>query len=198
MSQVATVLTTLTPAQALGAVQAALPVGTSRTAVNLIAAQSAVETAGWASMHNWNMGNVTPTPAQAASGDWMDQGLPMKYIAYPDPISGAKGMIGWLTSHGLIASAEAGDLDSYINGLQSGCYLGCVGNTDPTGHTVSQADYDNYRAGIASWIAKLQGVTPVSPPGAWQRYVIPGLALAAAGAVVVWHRPIIALARRVF
>lgn len=184
MPQVATVTTPLTPAQALGAVQAALPYGTSRDAVNLIAAQSAVETAGWAAMHNYNFGNVTPTAAQAASGPWMDQGLPMKYIAYPDALSGAMGMVGWLTSHGLIAAASIGDLDSYMAGLQAGCYLGCVGLTDPTGHTVSQTDYDNYRAGIASWIAKLAPLTPVAPPGSfpWGMTAV-GVSLAAAGSL---------------
>jgi len=165
MGQVATVKTPLSAAQALGSVLAAAP-GLSRTALDMIAAQSAVETAAWKAMNNYNFGNVTPTQSQLAAGvPWMDQGIHgMKYIAFPDPVSGAQAMLGWLSSHGLLAYAQNGDLDGYMAKLRAGCYLGCIGNTDPTGHTVSQTDYDNYRAGIASYMSKLSGVTPVTPP----------------------------------
>lgn len=184
--QVSTVNTPLTHGQALGAIMAADP-SLSRDAVNMIAAQSAVETAGWTAMHNNNMGNVTPTGSQASSGDWMDQGLPMKYISYPDAVSGAVGMLGWLRSHGLLAAATDADLSSYMTGLQAGCYLGCIGLTDPTGHTVSQDDYMNYQNGIASWIRKLQNVTPETPPGGsswWTKAlgVAAGVAVALGGA----------------
>lgn len=181
MTHVATVTTTLTPAQAMGAIRDALPSGASQTAIALIAAQSATETNHWQAMHNWNFGNVTPTQAQLAAGaDWMDQGLPMQYLSFPNADAGAAAMVGWLSSHGLLAAAEAGDLSSYMAGLERDCYLGCVGLTDPTGHTVAQSDYDSYQADIASIMAALQGVTPVSPPGGRSSRTILG-AIAAVG-----------------
>lgn len=182
MGQVANTKTPLTYGQALGALLAA---GCPQSALPMVAAQSAVETAAWRSMVQWNMGNVTPSAAQLAAGiDWMTQGVPgMKYIAYPDAVAGAKGMLGWLSSHGLLAYATANDLTGYMNALRAGCYLGCIGLVDGTGHTVSQTDYDNYRAGIATWMAKLSGVAPVAPPsGSTTRWPASHIALAAAGA----------------
>ena len=164
MGQVATVKTVLTYGQALGSL---LLAGCPPPALHMVAAQSAVETAAWKSMHNWNFGNVTPSPAQVAVGiPWMNQGLSaMKFISFSDPISGAKAMMGWIQSRGLLSYAEQGDLSGYVGRLQAGCYLGCVGNTDPVrGVAISQQDYDNYRAGISSWMAKLSSVTPVPPP----------------------------------
>jgi len=178
--QVATQKTRLTYGQALGALLAA---GCPQSAVLMVAAQSAVETAAWKSMAGWNFGNVTPTAGQVAAGiPWDDQGIKgMKYIVFPDAVSGAKGMLGWLQGHGLLAYATANDLQGYTNQLRSGCYLGCIGNTDPTGHTVSQQDYNNYQAGIASWMKTLQSVQPVAPPSA--SLPLGDLALAAAGLI---------------
>ena len=88
----------------------------------------------------------------------------MKYLAFDDPISGAKAMLGWLSGRGLLSYATAGDLPGYMVQLAKGCYLGCIGLTDPTGHTVSQQDYDNYQAGIATWMGKLANVSPEAPP----------------------------------
>lgn len=181
MGQVANVKTPLSYGQALGALLAA---GCPQSALLMVAAQSAVETAAWKSMTQWNMGNVTPTAAQVAAGTpWMDQGIAgMKYIAYPDATSGAAGMLAWLNARGLLNAASNGDLDTYMSLLQSGCYLGCVGNTDPTGHTVSSTDYANYRAGITTWMNKLSGVTPVAPPSSTQwGPVAAGLGIAAVG-----------------
>jgi hypothetical protein len=167
--QVPNVATPMPPAQALGSLLAA---GCPQSALLMVAAQSAVETAEWGSMrgwtngfHNFNFGNVTPSAAQLAAGiRWMNQNVPgMKYIAYADPISGAKGMLGWLSAHGLLAPAAAGDLTGYMAQLRAGCYLGCIGLTDPTGHTISQTDYDNYQAGISTWMSKLSGVVPAPP-----------------------------------
>lgn len=187
MGQVATTPTPLTPAQALGGLLAA---GCPQSALLMVAAQSAIETAAWGSktgrgFNNYNYGNVTPTPTQLAQGiAWMNQNLPMKYIAYADPVAGAAGMLGWLQLHGLLSYASSGDLDGYTQALRSGCYLGCVGNTDPTGHTVSQTDYDNYRAGIAAYMKSLASVTPVAPPmpsgKAFPVLVAAGLALTGA------------------
>jgi len=160
MGQVAERITPLTPAQALGALQAVLPDGTSRGGLLMVAAQSAVETASWRSMWNWNFGNVTPTAAQLQTHDWVmhAQTGSMKYLAFSDPISGAKVMVDWLTSHGLLAAAEAGDLDAYMAGLQNGSYLGTVGLVDGN-------DYTNYKNAIAGLMAQYASVQPVAPPG---------------------------------
>ena len=170
---VATVPTPISRGQALGAMLAA---GTPQSALLMVAAQSAVETNAWGTgasrpgrgYNNANAGNVTPSAGQLAAGiAWMDQNVPgMKYISYgADHVAGAKGMLGWLQSHGLLGYATAGDLAGYMGRLQAGCYLGCVGQVDGTGRTVQQSDYTNYQAGIASWMRTLAGVAPVAPPG---------------------------------
>ena len=105
MPQVASTLTPLSYGQALGALLAA---GCPQSALLMVGAQSAVETAGWKSMHGWNFGNITPTSTQAANGPWMTQGLQgMKFIVYPDAVSGARGMLRWLSTHGLLPFAVA-------------------------------------------------------------------------------------------
>jgi hypothetical protein len=190
MSLVAATLTPLASDQAMGAIQAALPIGTSvgQAGLALIAAQSATETGWWAAMYNWNFGNVTPTPTQQTTGDYFQHANTgsMMYRSFPDPISGAKAMLDWLSSHGALAAAEAGDLDGYMAALQAGSYLGTIGLTDGSGHTVTQSDYDTYRANIASISAQLMLVTPISPPLGWHRFVLP-TALAAVGAAVMWQ-----------
>lgn len=199
MSQVAEKLTPLSPAQAMGAIKAALPSGASQTALAMIAAQSAEETSSWKSMWNWSFGNVTPTPAQLTAGApyvmHADTGT-MRYLAFSDPVSGAKSLTGWLQGHGLLAAAEAGDLDSYMAGLQAGSYLGTIGLTDGSGHTVTQSDYDVYRAAIASLMAQFQTVAPVSPPWTGKQWAIGTSLVAAAAAAVWWRRPILAFARK--
>jgi hypothetical protein len=137
----------------------------------MVAAQSAVETAGWGSrtghgFNNWNFGNVTPSTGQINAGiSWMDQGISgMRYIAYEDPLSGASDYITFLEKRGLFQYAASGDLVGYTNRLAQICYLGCIGNTDPTGHTVSSADYTNYQSGISGWMSRLSGVQPIAPP----------------------------------
>ena len=103
----------------------------------MVAAQSAVETAAWKSMGGWNLGNVTPSAAQVAAGiPWDTQGVAgIKYTVYPNAIAGAKGMLDWLRPRGLLTAATNNDLDAYMALLQAGCYLGCIGLTDGTGHT---------------------------------------------------------------
>lgn len=164
MGQVASVRTPLTSAQALGAFLAA---GCPASALRMVAAQSAVETAGWQKMNGWNAGNVTPSASQIAAGiSWMTQNVPnMRYIVYPSAVAGAQGMLSWLSSRGVLPYAEAGDLSGYMGRLQAGCYLGCVGNTDPSSNDpITQQSYTNYQNGIASWMAKLANVVPAPPP----------------------------------
>ena len=185
MGLVASTPTPISPALALGYLLAA---GCPQSALLMVAAQSAVETAAWGSQtgrgfNNWNFGNTTPTAAQIAAGiNYMTQGVTgMKYIAFSDGISGAASMLAWLNNRELLSAASNGDLDTYMSLLQSGCYLGCIGNTDPTGHTVSTTDYANYRAGIASWMNKLSGVVPVMPSTMQWGPVAAALGIAALG-----------------
>ena len=192
MGQVATVLTKSTPAKALGAILYVLPSGSTRTAANMIAAQSAIETANWKSMHNWNMGNVTPSQGQISAGiSWMNQNLPMKYIAFSDIVAGSRAMVNWIIARGALPAANSGDLVGYMSKLQASCYLGCIGNTDPTGHTVTAADYAGYQSGIASRMSTLATVTPEMP--SWWEVLSPAdialgttaVAAAAVGAIAL-------------
>jgi hypothetical protein len=178
--------TPLTPAQALYVLQEVLPAGTSRTALDMIAAQSAVETARWTEMFGWNFGNVTPSASQLAAGaDYFSHANTgtMKYLAFDNPVAGGAAMVAWLTSHGLLTPAENGDLAGYMAALQAGSYLGTVGLTDGSGHTVSQSDYTNYQNDIASIMGTLASVTPEPPPGGWEEWAgwIGALSVAAIG-----------------
>ncbi len=161
--QVTETLTVITPAEALGYLQAVAPSSLTPEGLRLIAAQSAVETAHWKAMHNWNFGNVTP---YSDSEDWITQGVRnMRYDAFPNGLKGAKAMMDWLSRHGALDPASRGDYAGYMQALQNGCYLGCIGNTDPSdGHTIGQSDYDTYGANLGAIAESLRGVTPV-PPG---------------------------------
>lgn len=161
--QVQFVRTKLTAAQALGVIQQALGQNASDAALRMVGAQSSVETAGWQSMANWNFGNITVHDPNTSN--WMYQGSnPRHFAAYPDPLTGASAMIRWLSNTGLLPYALAGDLDGYAIKLAKAGYLGYIGLTDASGHTVTQTDYDQYKAGIAAQMAKLAGVSPVSLP----------------------------------
>lgn len=182
--RVPTVRTPSTAAAVLGAFIAALPPGAPRVAANLMAAQSAIETAHWRSMNNWNLWNITPSHAQLAAGiAWMDQGLaPMQYIAYRSILDSAIDAVAWSKRRGYFDALYAGDVGGYLADLRATCFLGCVGNTDPLGHTVTDADYAAYGASIASISAQLASVTPSMPAPAGAS---PGLELAAVAALAV-------------
>jgi hypothetical protein len=156
----------------------------------MVAAQSAVETAGWTACRNNNLGNITPSASQLNAGiAWMTQNVPnMKFISYPNAVAGAAGMMGWIRSHGLLPYAESGDLSGYTGRLQAGCYLGCVGNTDPSnGQPITAQAYTNYQSGIAAWMTKLAKVKPVAPPMPldWEDYALAGVATGALGIMAV-------------
>jgi len=189
MSLVPAIRTPLTPAQALGALQEALPSSFTRAGLDMVAAQSAVETARWTEMYGWNFGNVTPTAAQVAAGvDYFQHASTgsMRYRAYPDPVAGARAMTGWLESHGAYDAAQAGDLAGYMAALQAGSYLGTVGLTDGSGHTVSQADYTNYQNDIAVIMNELAAVTPERPPSGWSWLVWLGGLVGGGAALAAW------------
>ena len=159
--QVPMTATPLAPSQAMAVLDAALPPGHTRAGLNLVAAQSALETAWWGSktgqgFYNYNFGNVTPSGSQPW---WSTPTIAgMRYRAFSGAADGAAAMVAWLSQHNALTAASAGDLTGYMAALRAGGYLGVIGRTDATGHTVSQADYDAYQRGIASIMASLANV----------------------------------------
>jgi hypothetical protein len=162
MSQVDAVKTPATAAEVL---RALLDAGAPEEAIDMLAAQSALETAGWQSMWGWNLGNIT-TASNAV--DWQVLGSnPLHFKAYPSLDNGASDFVRYVTSHGLMPYAEAGDLLGYVAQLQK---IGYAGNTD----------YGAYENGMRAWIVKLGGVAPA----AGGMSLASGLAYAAAGVAV--------------
>lgn len=177
MPQVPNVLTVATAEEVLGAL---LATGINRDAANILCAESAFETASWKGMHNWNVGNTTT--AHPDRDPWMDQGLHgMQFKAFATLQDGAADMVHWLSKRGAIVYAESGNVDGYVTVLESGCYMGCVGRTDVTGHTVSQDDYDALANTIKQKVQKLALLTPQSPSSLKGML---GLALVVGGAFV--------------
>jgi len=183
MGQVEAVRTPATAGQVIGALMAA---GLSRDAANIVASQSADETANWQAMWNWNPGNVTASGSQ----DYVIQSSsnPGHFRAFSTLLEGAQAMVGWLQAKGAIAAAESGNISAYVAALAAGCYLGCIGNTDQTGHTVSQTDYDNYQAAITSRLPAMRAAIPVAPTWSTTKLVAVCGALAAAGFVLAAAR----------
>jgi hypothetical protein len=175
MGQVASVLTPATAGQVIGALMAA---GLTRTAANVAAAQSADETAAWAAMHNWNMGNITvPSPSTA---DWMLQGSnPLHFASYASLLDGAKAMVNWLQTRNVPLT---GDIPSYVAALQAHCYLGCVGSG-----TVTQTDYTNYQAAINRYLPTMEAATPISPPWSLTTWLVVGTSTGIIGYGLAQH-----------
>lgn len=132
-----------TPASAADVLGALINSGVSQNAAIMLAAQSALETAGWTAMWNWNLGNIT-----TSSGDYFilqgDQSH--RYIPFGSLSSGSDYFVSYLSGHGLIPYADAGDLAGYVAKLKSFGYF--------------ESDASAYQAGMATWIQKLGGVTP--------------------------------------
>ena len=162
--------TPLSKAQALGALLAA---GCPQSALLIVAAQSAFETNQWGTggnlgkgFNNNNFGNITPTSNQVANGTsyFVVHFSPQasgKFVAYPDPVSGAAGMVNFLQSNGTLAAS--GDINSYMAHLQATNYLGQVGLTGIDGKPITQQNYTDYQINIQSLINTLKGVTPETP-----------------------------------
>lgn len=161
--------TPLSVASALAVLDEAMPPGHTREGLNLVAAQSALETSWWGSrdgkgFYNFNFGNVTPLGTQPY---WSTPSIKgMRYRSFSNAPAGAAAFVGWLASHGALMAASAGDVAGYMAALKKGCYLGCIGRTDPsTGKPITEADYDAYQAGIESIMATLAKVTPLPAAG---------------------------------
>ena len=128
-------LTPSTPGDVLAAIRAA---GAPETAVRLIAAQAAYETAGFVhGLWGWNIGNITQPNRQAAV---YLPGNTLPFAHYPDLNAGAKAMVDLLTAHGVVAKAP--DLSAYVDALKAMGYAG-------------DADYSAYKLGMANWLLKL-------------------------------------------
>lgn len=80
------------------------------------------ETAGWKSMRNWNVGNVTTAGDPAA---WFINPYvtkPLKFLSFNDARSGSLSMLKVLDKYGGIDAADIGDETGWQNALNK--YLG--------------------------------------------------------------------------
>ena len=117
---------------------------------------------------------ITPNPNQPNSSYFVQNfggGNTGKFVAYPDPVSGAQGMVNFLKYNGSINALNtaintpgANPVQAYVNYLQQTRYMGGVGLVDQSGHVVTQKQYDDYAAAISSIVQSLSQVKPV-PPG---------------------------------
>jgi hypothetical protein len=88
-------------------------------------AQSALETANWSQLFNYNAGNVTT--AHPDTDDWYYNPhvtVDLKFHAFPTLGQGCITMMSWLKNHGAIPSADAGDAEAYRQALIAGGYAG--------------------------------------------------------------------------
>lgn len=163
----------------MGAFAVAMP-NANQQAVAIVAGQSALETANWSAMWNWNAGNLTTN-----GGTYVLQGkLSLHFQAFDSMQDGAAAMVAWLSTRGALPYALQGDLQGYVQALAKGCYLGCIGQvaqqSDGSSRAVTQGDYDTYRAGIQGRITQL-GLLSIPLPAAGMSF---GTALAAGAAIV--------------
>jgi len=164
---------TLTPESAgavLGALQQAWVNVTGQASDHegllILAAQGAMETANFAKLYDFNLGNIMHT-----AGDGYDYNhrpevpqASMIYRVYSSLLEGAEDLVRWAIHHGAGDALQNGDLSGYMNALRAGCYLGCIGNEVPGGSVVSQSDYDTYEGGIQSYVNRFASVKPIAPP----------------------------------
>jgi hypothetical protein len=144
--------------------------GVSRDAANVIAAQSADETASWKYMYNWNPGNVTASGSE--DYDIESSSNSGHFQAFSSLADGAAAMVSWVTTRGALPFAESGDVAGYVQKLAEHCYLGCIGSTDQTGHTVDQTDYDNYQAAISGRLPEMRAAVAVAPGWSTQKTIV--------------------------
>src|ERR1700743_2221645 len=139
---------TQTNASAADVLRALLDAGCpSLQCARIVAAQSALETAGWqGGLWNWNLGNITT----AGSSYVTLPGNSLHFAAYSSLLAGAEALVHSLNSHGALTYAVNGDVQGFVSRLQA---IGHAGN----------ANYTQYQAGIQAWLTKLASVTP-SPP----------------------------------
>jgi hypothetical protein len=158
---------TRTDATAADVLRALLDAGMpSIDSARMVAAQSALETAGWkGGMWNYNLGNITTTGENYIT----EPGNALHFKTYPSLWAGAIDLVNYLNAHGVLGYAVQGDLAGYVQRLQAIGYAG-------------SADYTSYRAGMQAWLAQLAAVLPAPP---WRLF---GFTAALTGlAVAGWH-----------
>jgi hypothetical protein len=154
MPQVAKEQTSATSSDIIEAlVDAGVPTVNS---ARILAAQSAVETAGWQAMWNWNVGNITAGSPSTQS--WVQQATtgpaaPLQFLAFDSLQDGANYFVAFLQKRGVLQCANVGNLDGYVDALRRCNYAG------------PGADYARYRDGMAAWLKKLGGALPVPGTG---------------------------------
>ena len=135
-----------TPETAADVLRAIMDAGVSLQAARMLAAQSAFETADFAYIWNYNLGNITTNDADYV----ILPGNDLHFKPYASLADGATGFVEYLTARGLLPFAETGDLQGYVDRLQAIHYAG-------------DGDYTAYYNGMAGKLQSLYGVTP-SPP----------------------------------
>lgn len=161
--------TVISPADAMDAIADAYEavVGGEIPARLLLAltAQSALETARWRSMWNFNFGNIRGEGdagwTSFEAGEIVDgkevilpPGVDNKFAAYSGRLAGARAFVGFLctASHppapnrfqGAIDAAMRGDLAGYVHGLKAGGYF-----------TANEGTYFHAEQSCESWLESL-------------------------------------------
>jgi hypothetical protein len=142
--------------------RALLDAGCPQSALTMVAAHSALETAGWqGGLWNYNLGNITQGDS---SGDYMIlPGNTLHFVPYASLDEGAAAFYQYLSNHGLIPFATANNLTGYVNQLKAIGYAG-------------SADYTSYQTGMQNWMTKLAGTVPAPPPFPYVPVVLVGAA----------------------
>lgn len=130
-----------------------------------LTAQSALETARWRSMWNWNFGNIRGTgdagwtsfqAGEIINGKEviLQPGAGNKFAAYSDRLAGARGLVNFLcvASHppapnrfqSAIDAAMRGDLIGYVRGLKAGGYF-----------TANEGTYFHAEQSCEAWLEQL-------------------------------------------
>lgn len=120
-------------------------------AARMLAAQSALETAGWRAMWNWNLGNLT---AASDASSWVQQSSSnsLHFLAYDSIQAGAADFVSYVARRGLLQYANVGDLNGYVAMAQRIPY--CPG-----------VSTEVYAAGMEVWLTRFGGKLPVPSAG---------------------------------
>lgn len=89
-------------------------------------ALSANETASWAQLYNWNVGNVTGTGYVGQIGYYRNPHVTtsLNFAAFANLGAGCLAELKILRSYGALAQADAGNYAGFSSALQSGGYAG--------------------------------------------------------------------------
>lgn len=163
---VAKVRTTRTPQQAADNLAQAWELHTgqpvSGAVLALLLALSDLETATWQSMFNWNWGNIVKAQYSGDYFPMLDSGNPREFRAYPDPVTGALGLVKLLHSDTRTRWREGlltGDPTAFVNAL--------AGKSGKPAYAYFEANPETYLKGfLARWerYKHLRAQQPPAPP----------------------------------